>query len=648
MEQGKTYTVTARLWLESANNGHYVIAFVFGADDSWTPYAYSSDRYTNTSASVVRFKFTAGGTKQMVIGIYEKNSSGTAPLSYNGVHVDWVRVDEGDWTGLDADGKTDPNGRTLDAWTPSEEEIDAVNLLPDPGFENSIGYSDAMGERASYISNMGDYVSWMSRDSSADGDGCQGVTFNRSGYSDPNGTNVNSYAGIRYIVPFRGAGTYWISFVYTDLSQTLSGKPSMDENVCMELYPCDANKNRITGGMSAGGKNTSSANSGIIRAQNSKTFGETATDNSGNVKKIAYLEVRVFLLGNGSVRVSRLCLSKSDHFIYWNANELSEERKKEAAQLATGIDIYSHKIVATTDNFVVRNNSGVTTFSIDEDGNIVGAGDAHFKGTITGSTINGGTINGTTINGSTINSTDGKSTTMIAGGQMTTNNISATGGNISFFKFDNAGMYSGGIEQDGKIYSGLGMSVNNLSVSGTTNLRTSSVFLGSGWKDSRYTNSDNYSPYRVGSTSLTSKFYNYIKLERTGSGSYTSGNDPEHAALGIETQGDFCLAALGGPSQFAGMCLSSDYVSSGATADKNHCFYLCSGGAFTMPSDPPTGLFIVVIQVGSQVRFYGNGHKFRSGTNYSDSCDSNSLGRWTLFYFDGSYWNTVYLNGRPW
>lgn len=309
--------------------------------------------------------------------------------------------------------------------------------------------------------------------------------------------------------------------------------------------------------------------------------------------------------------------------------------------LATGIDIKNKKIVATTDNFVVRNNSGVTTFSIDEDGNIVGAGNAHFKGTITGSTINGSTFISTSSDGST-------SVTKIEGGQITTNNINAKGGSVSFFKFDGAGMYSGNVEDDGKIYSGLGMSMNNLSVSGNSNNRISSVFLGSGWKDSRYTNSDNYRPYRVGSTTLASEFYNYIKLERIGSGSYSFENDPTHAALGIETQGDFCLAALGGPSQFAGMCLSSDYVSSGATADKKHCFYQCSGGDFTMPSNPPTGLFIVVIHTGSYIRFYGNGKKFRFGTDYRDTCESSKNGEWAMFYYDGSYWNAVMINVSPW
>ena len=106
--------------------------------------------------------------------------------------------------------------------------------------------------------------------------------------------------------------------------------------------------------------------------------------------------------------------------------------------LATGIDIKSHRIVATADNFTVRNNSGDQTFSIDRDGNITGSGNASFRGkvyasggeftgTVTaariyGAYINGGSITGTTVTGSSITSTsaDGKSVTKITGGQLTT------------------------------------------------------------------------------------------------------------------------------------------------------------------------------------------------------------------------------------
>lgn len=298
--------------------------------------------------------------------------------------------------------------------------------------------------------------------------------------------------------------------------------------------------------------------------------------------------------------------------------------------LATGIDIKNRKIFATADNFVVRNNSGDRTFSIDKDGNIVGSGGASFNGPMKATTF---TLNSTYFSVKE----DGT--------------ITAKGGQISFFYFDAEGMASA-VEYDfsqNKPWRGIGLSSDNISVSGYTGQRISSVFLGKGLIDSRFAGSDkNYIVHRVGTTSSASTFYNYIKLERFKDGHDTYENDPEYAALGIETQGDFCLAALGGPSLFAGMCFASNTVGDRFTADKRHCFYLCSGGTFNMPSDPPVGMLIVVIQTKNRINFNGNNHKFRCGTNYSESCNSNSVGQWNLFYYDGGSWNAIYMNGRPW
>lgn len=303
------------------------------------------------------------------------------------------------------------------------------------------------------------------------------------------------------------------------------------------------------------------------------------------------------------------------------------------ALYATGIDIKNRKIIATADNFVVQNNRGTPTFSVDVNGNIVGSGGASFNGP----------MNATTF---TLNS---KYFSVMEDGTIT-----AKGGHISFFNFDEEGMASGVVlvsdsSQNKKAEQGLGLSLNNISVSGSANQRISSVFLGNGRIDSRFAGLDkNHTVYRVGPYPLASTFYNYIKLEKLGNGSDSLENNPELAALGIETQGDFCLAALGGPSLFAGMCFASNTGGS-FTADKMHCFYMCSGGTFKMPSDPPNGMLIVVIQTGSRkINFEGNGNGFQSGTNYSQSSNSNSAGQWTLFYYDGGRWNTVYMNGRPW
>lgn len=629
MEKGRTYTVTARLWMESNSNERHVKAFVFGSDNNWT-YAYSSAYFTKTSADYLRFKFEAGVTRQMVVAFYEQNSSGDNPGSgnYNGVHVDWVRVDEGDWTGVDA------NGRTLDKWEPSEEETNAVNLLPDPAFSASIGYTDGMGERNTFVGSMGDAVPWMSRDPSADGDGCRGVTFERSDYSDPEGANNDSYAGLRYIVPFRGAGTYCISFVYTDLSQTLSGKPDMDEVVDMEVHPCDADKYRITAGFNTGGRNTSSAYSGIIRAQNYKTFGETATDGSGRVKKIAYLEVRVFLRGNGSVRVSRLCLSKSDHFIYWNANDVSKARKKEAALLATGIDIDSETVTMTGRNFVWQDNAGVKVAYMDDKGNatfngVINASGGKFTGTVTGSTINGSIFNST--------SADGNSKTTIEGGLITTNNITATGGRISFLTFTDSGMYSASSSSQW----GLGLRSTNISVRGTPGGRTSLVCLGNGLIDTTGGDANTYPKSLVDGQNVS--YCNLIQVQVTGGG---TGNGRDGAALGIETNGDFCLSAMGGLSHLQGLALDASTTTNGSSP--NRTLFLCSGGRFTMPSNPKDGQLVIVIQTTSSgITFYGGGKSFMKGASTSNTARSGSAGQWNFFVYDNSEssWRCVYANG---
>ena len=308
--------------------------------------------------------------------------------------------------------------------------------------------------------------------------------------------------------------------------------------------------------------------------------------------------------------------------------------------LATGIDIKSHKIVATADNFVVRNNSGTLTFSIDEDGNIVGVGNASFKGSVTAKTF-------TLSSDKFYVDNNGNFKLNMTNFSVDENgNITAKGGRISFFYFDEEGMASG-ITYDSalnKSLQGLGLSSDNISVSGSANQRVSSVFWGNGHIDSRFAGSDkNYIVHRVGSTSSASAFYNYIKLEKLGNGSDSLENNPEHAALGIETQGDFCLAALGGPSLFAGMCFASSTGGSSFTADKKHCFYLCSGGTFYMPSDPPDGMLIVVIQTRDRIDFNGNGHRFQSGTYNSLSFTSDSAGQWSLFYYNNEVWYTIYM-----
>nr|WP_298672097.1 hypothetical protein [uncultured Prevotella sp.] len=120
------------------------------------------------------------------------------------------------------------------------------------------------------------------------------------------------------------------------------------------------------------------------------------------------------------------------------ANDAQSGAVKEVSSglTATGINIVSHVITATANNFKVQNNSGVTTFSVDSAGNIVGAGGAQFNGKVVATTFN--TANNTfvvdsagniTCNGGTFNNVK------------VTGEVQATDGKIGEFAIMNGGMF---------------------------------------------------------------------------------------------------------------------------------------------------------------------------------------------------------------
>lgn len=292
--------------------------------------------------------------------------------------------------------------------------------------------------------------------------------------------------------------------------------------------------------------------------------------------------------------------------------------------LATGIDIKSHKIVATADNFIVRNNSGKLTFSIDEDGNIVGVGNASFKGSVTARTFTLSSDkfyvdnNGNFKLNMTNFSVDGNG------------NITATGGRISFLTFTDSGMYSA---SSSSLW-GLGLRSANISVRGTPGGRTSLVCLGDGHKDTTGGDANTYPKSLVDYQDVN--YSNLIQV--TGGG---SGNGRDTAALGIETDGDFCLSAMGGLSHLQGLALDASTTTDGSSP--NRTLFLCSGGHFTMPSNPKDGQLVIVIQTRDRIDFNGNGYRFQSGTYNSLSFTSDSAGQWSLFYYHNGVWYTIYM-----
>lgn len=665
VKAGITYTLTVKAWLKAdandpqqpfcTNHAMRIAIHGTGLTDNLTGAALGDaslcrdKKNTPAIGYINRIVFTPSEDTSLYVTINEivEHKDNPDPGTYGGVYVDWLRIDAGDHDTVAKD--------QYEEWAPAAKDIETINLLPDPAFSEAIGYSNGMGERNTFVGSMGDAVPWMSRDSSADGDGCRGVTFERSGYSDPNGTNPNSYGGLRYIVPFRGAGTYCISFVYTDLSQTLSGKPSMDEIVSMEVHPCDADKYRITGGAFTGGRNTSSANSGIIRAQTYKTFGETATDNSGKVKKIAYLEVRVFLLRNGSVRVSRMCLSKSDHYIYWNANAVSTELGRTLStesyvdQRANSLEAGIRKGLQS-----VGFRMDSETWSVNTWGNLFAwyANEKDAKAGNTGNAV-------------MYMAQDNGTWTLHVKGY-----VEATGGTIGGLKLADDGLYQG-TENTMRYsyYSNDSMYLRGFRAS-TNNASTFHIALG--WPS--VTNPDGsitarsigYANHGLnGAMEVVRKTKgssNTLKLRGSGQiepGDATVYEGDNECALGIRcgdsnTGYGYGIVNIG---MLATHCITV-LTGKGSSNVKlqTEGFYIATGNGMkiTMPDNPQNGAVVCVLQqCDGTIKFNGNGNDFKFGNDSTSDSHSGTAGQWNffLFYSDGDnkgYWYCSYFNGRLW
>lgn len=297
---------------------------------------------------------------------------------------------------------------------------------------------------------------------------------------------------------------------------------------------------------------------------------------------------------------------------------------------ATGVDIENHKITATTDNFEVCNNSGTLTFSIDKDGNIVGAGNAYFKGTITGSVISG----------STIKSEDGTYKTTIQGGSITTNNIAASGGSIGEWTIKDGGL--------------------------------TAAYGSKACIDMR----DSKSSFRLDSDKTTNggsllSIYNY-----SGRVMSIVSEDSDESALYIRSNGNARNLAIStfGNNSFLSRVREGTVINRLAyacvrTGDVNVDFedlfvtketgkYKYPGNVVIttnynyeqtvkFPANPVLGVQLIVIQgTNKKVHFDGNGHSFQQGTDVSSSANSNQNGQWNLFIFDGQYWQCIYITGH--
>ena len=312
LKKGITYTVTARMWLEAKDDyptqpkmdGHFMTMYVFTEDweSEW------SHRYTYTKSGTVvdSFSFTPESDIDVLVGIYEQNSEGSDPKEYGGVSVNWVRLDMGDRTGE----------KQIVKWTPSSGDVEARNLIPDPNFEVS---SWETTDGASSRGTEGD-VSFMSQYTDDYEDyGFRGVRMTRSGYTEKYGNSD----GLIYYIPFRGEGDYAAQAFIKDLNGV-----TLDDAAFIEVHPADVNQRRICYGFGIGLFRRTDE-TGYFRVSRAYHFGKTATNAaSGESQEIHWLEVRVFLMRNGDVVVSRLSLAKCGHAVHWNADALGSENGK--------------------------------------------------------------------------------------------------------------------------------------------------------------------------------------------------------------------------------------------------------------------------------------------------------------------------------
>ena len=104
-----------------------------------------------------------------------------------------------------------------------------------------------------------------------------------------------------------------------------------------------------------------------------KLFSSTFTVPDGCTKLLLELAVR----RNGAIGVCRPMIMEGTEYGGWSLSpyDKTEAGKLESGLKRTGIDIENGKITATADKFEIRNNSGETTASVNEDGLLeVGAG----------------------------------------------------------------------------------------------------------------------------------------------------------------------------------------------------------------------------------------------------------------------------------
>lgn len=316
VKKGLSYTVAARMWLvakkdyptQPAMDGHVIHLYVFKPDWSWQKSQVFS--YTRAGTVIDYLMFTAEEDMDVQIGIYEQGDKGDDAKVYGGVAVDWVRMDMGN--------------QKQTRWSAAAKDVEAQNLIPDVNFDDSTwkrtqpdgATREQVNEEIKDFNDSGllgvyndDYSYY----------GFRGVRLRRSG------CRTTSNNGLRYYIPFRGEGDYTLTAMVKDLNGV-----TLDEGVWIQMYPCGEDKKR-NGSGSMFSLGSGNATGGYIPLSVTRRFADSETNSSGALVKTFWIEVRVLLLQNGDVVVSRMSLARNSTAIHWNANALGDTASRQQA-----------------------------------------------------------------------------------------------------------------------------------------------------------------------------------------------------------------------------------------------------------------------------------------------------------------------------
>lgn len=639
VKKGLSYTVTARMWLtaksgypaQPAMDGHVIHLYAFKPDWSW-----QSDQvfsYTRAGTVIDRLMFTAVEDMDVMVGIYEQNGNGGDPKAYGGVAVDWVRVDMGDHINEDV----------LTSWSASAKDVEAQNLIPDVNFEDSTWKKTtpdgATRERVSdEIENFNDSGLLSVYDDDLSYYGFNGVRLRRSGYG------TTSSNGLRYYIPFRGDGDYTLTAMVKDL-----GNVTLDEGVWIQMYPCGEDKKRNGNGamFSLGSGN---ATGGYIPLSVTHRFADSEKNSNGESVKTFWIEVRVLLLKNGDVVVSRLSLAKNPTAIHWNANAIGESAGRQQA-----LESYTQQRAGSIEAGI-RQGLRSVGFNMDSSTWTVNTWGDRFawyanKGDATRNDLS-----------KAVMYVDSQTNTLHVKGY-----VEATGGKIGGLKLADDGLYQGGSTSRRYAY----YAIDSLYLRGMRASRNNSTVyqIKFGWRS--VDNADGtISPKDMGYADhglngavefirTTKGNTSYVNLRsrgatETGDGAAYEGTN--ECALGVRC-GD-STTGYGYGFINIGMLAThriTELLGEGkiSTKLKTEGIYIADAGiTITLPDDPQPGTRITVLQnTLSKVIFNGNGYRFKQGTSISPGYEANSdkNGQWNYFIFDGTFWECSYVqSGNMW